>query len=183
MTATEMRDPYTAGHEARTSQIAVAIGRELGWDENKLMGLRLGSLVHDIGKIGIPSEILTKPSRLKPAEFELVKVHPDVGFAILKDVPFPWPVAAMVRQHHERLDGSGYPLGIRGDEILPESRVLAVADMVEAMSTDRPYRRAHGLGVALTEIERQAGTLLDAAIVRVCVALFREGRLVVPGMH
>lgn len=181
--ATEMRDPYTAGHETRVAAIAVAIGKELGWDESRLMGLRLGALVHDIGKIGIPTEILTKPSRLKDAEFELVKTHPEIGFVILKDVPFAWPVAAMVRQHHEKLDGSGYPLGIKDEEILPESRILAVADIVEAMGSDRPYRRAHGLTVALDEIERMAGSQLDEEIVRVCASLFREGRLVVPGLN
>ncbi|HUB51326.1 MAG TPA: HD domain-containing phosphohydrolase [Terracidiphilus sp.] len=181
-TATEQRDPYTAGHEVRVADISVAIGRELGWDEDKLMGIRLAALAHDIGKIGIPTEILTKPTRLKPAEYEIVKAHAEIGYNILKDIPFPWPVAAMVLQHHEKLDGSGYPLGIKGDEIMPESQVLAVADIVEAMGTDRPYRRAHGLSLALEEIQRMAGSQLDQEVVKVCVDLFNEGRLVVPGL-
>lgn len=182
VTATEIRDPYTAGHEARVAEIAVAIGREMGWDEDRLLGMRLAAMVHDIGKIAIPAEILTKPTRLSPIEFELVKAHPETGYAILKDIPFAWPVAEIVRQHHEKLDGSGYPLGIKGNRILPESMVLTVADMVEAMGADRPYRRAHGLAFALGEVERMAGTLLDAEVVRVCASLFREGRLVVPGL-
>lgn len=182
VTAMETRDPYTAGHEVRVAEIAVAIGRELGWSECKLLGMRLAALVHDIGKIGIPAEILTKPSSLNPIELDLIKTHPEIGYAILKDIPFTCPVAEMVRQHHEMLDGSGYPRGIRGDEILPESRVLAVADIVEAMGADRPYRRARGLAAALAQIERMAGSQLDAEAVRACLALFREGRLVVPGL-
>lgn len=183
VTTTEMRDPYTAGHQTRVAQIAVAIGRELGWDESRLMGLQLGALVHDIGKIAIPAEILTKPGKLSHAEMELVKAHPETGFVILKDIPFGWPVAEMVRQHHERLDGSGYPFGIKGDEILPESKVLAVADVLEAMTADRPYRRACGLPYVLAEIERQAGSLFDEQVVRACAALFRQGRLHMPGLN
>ena len=180
VTAMEARDPYTAGHESRVADICVAIGREMGWDEGRLLGMRLGAMVHDIGKISIPAQLLTKPSRLSPAEFAIVNEHPETGYNILKGVPFTWPVAAMVRQHHEKLDGSGYPLGIKGDDILLESRVLAVADMVEAMASDRPYRRSRGLEFALNQIESEAGTLLDAEVVRICSALFREKRLVVP---
>lgn len=183
VTAMEARDPYTAGHESRVADICVAIGRELGWDEGRLLGMRLGAMVHDIGKISIPGEILTRPGRLNRAEFELVKSHVETGHNILKGIPFTWPVADMVRQHHERLDGSGYPLGIKGDQILIESRVLAVADMVEAMASDRPYRRTRGLEFALNQIEREAGTLLDAEVVRICSALFREKRLIVPGLE
>ena len=182
VTAMEARDPYTAGHESRVADICVAIGREMGWDEGRLLGMRLGAMVHDIGKISIPTEILARPGRLKPAEYAIVKAHPETGYSILKGVPFTWPVAEMVRQHHEKLDGSGYPLGIQGDQILLESRVLAVADMVEAMASDRPYRRARGLEFALNQVESEAGTLLDAEVVRVCAALFREKRLVVPGL-
>ncbi len=180
--AMEARDPYTAGHESRVADICVAIGREMGWDEGRLLGIRLGAMVHDIGKISIPAQILTKPSRLSPAEFAMVKEHPETGYSILKGIPFTGPVADMVRQHHEKLNGSGYPLGLQGDQILLESRVLAVADMIEAMASDRPYRRARGLEFALQQIESEAGTQLDAEVVRVCAALFREKRLVVPGL-
>ena len=183
VTAMEMRDPYTAGHESRTADIAYAIGRELGWPEGRLQGLRMAAMVHDIGKISIPSEILNKPSRLSADEFKLVKGHPESSYAILKDIPFTWPVAEIVRQHHEKLDGSGYPQGLEGDEILAEAKVLTVADIVEAMAAARPYRKGLGLEVALAEIERQAGTLLDAEAVRICAALFRERRLIIPGLY
>jgi PAS domain S-box-containing protein len=177
VTAMEMRDPYTAGHESRVAEIAVAIGKEMGWTENRLEGLRIAAMLHDIGKISIPAEILTKPDRLSPEEWALVKGHPDSSYTILKDIPFSWPIADIVRQHHEKLDGSGYPLGLKENAILPESKILAVADIVEAMATDRPYRATLGLEFALTEIEGLAGTLLDAEVVRVCTTLFREKRL------
>jgi HD-GYP domain-containing protein (c-di-GMP phosphodiesterase class II) len=142
----------------------------------------MAAMVHDIGKISIPSEILTKPARLNPVEFALVKRHPESSYIILKDIPYTWPIADIVRQHHEKLDGSGYPLGLKGDAILPEAKVLAVADIVEAMAAARPYRAALGLEVALAQIEKEAGTLLDAEVVRICAALFREKRLVIPGL-
>jgi PAS domain S-box-containing protein len=182
VTAMEIRDPYTAGHEVRVAQIAYAIGQEMGWPEDRLQGLRMAAMVHDIGKISIPSEILTKPARLNPVEFALVKRHPESSYIILKDIPYTWPIADIVRQHHEKLDGSGYPLGLKGDAILPEAKVLAVADIVEAMAAARPYRAALGLEVALAQIEKEAGTLLDAEVVRICAALFREKRLVLPGL-
>jgi PAS domain S-box-containing protein len=182
VTAMEMRDPYTAGHENRTADIAYAIGKEMGWPEDRLQGLRMAAMVHDIGKISIPSEILNKPARLSAEEFALVKKHPESSYAILKDIPFAWPIADIVHQHHEKLDGSGYPQGLKGDQILPEARVLTVADIVEAMAAARPYRKGLGLKVALAEIESQAGTLLDAEAVRICAALFREKRLIVPGL-
>ena len=181
VTAMEMRDPYTAGHESRVAEIAVAIGKEMGWSEDRLEGLRIAGMLHDIGKISIPAEILTKPDRLSPEEWALVKGHPDGSYAILKDIPFSWPIADIVRQHHEKLDGSGYPLGLKGNAILPESKILVVADIVEAMATDRPYRATLGLEFALTEIEGLAGTQLDAEVVRVCTTLFREKRLVLHG--
>jgi HD-GYP domain-containing protein (c-di-GMP phosphodiesterase class II) len=168
------RDPFTAGHQDRVGYLACAIGREMGWSESRLQGLRMASVLHDIGKIGIPLEILTKPSRLGKAELELIGEHPEIGYNILKGIPFPWPIADIVRQHHERLDGSGYPLGLKADAILIEARVLAVADIVEAMTSHRPYRQALGVNAALEEIERQAGTLLDAEAVQICQALFRE---------
>jgi len=149
----------------------------MGLDDWRLQGMRLAAMVHDMGKISIPSEILTKPSRLTPEEFELFKAHPETGFAILKDIPFPWPVALMVRQHHEKLDGSGYPLGLKGDEMLLESKIIAVADIVEAMSSDRPYRPTLGLQAALEEVQSMAGTKLDPDVVRTCCALFRDKRL------
>jgi HD-GYP domain-containing protein (c-di-GMP phosphodiesterase class II) len=137
----------------------------------------MAAMVHDIGKISIPAEILTKPTRLSKGEWALIHEHPETGYTILKDIPFTWPIADIVRQHHEKLDGSGYPFGLKGDAILPEAKVLAVADMVEAMAADRPYRATLGLEFALAEIKRLAGTTLDAEVVRVCTALFREKRL------
>jgi HD-GYP domain-containing protein (c-di-GMP phosphodiesterase class II) len=183
VTAMEMRDPYTAGHESRVAQIAYAIGKEMGWPEGRLQGLRMAAMVHDIGKISIPTEILTKPARLSTEEWALVKGHPESSYAILKEIPFTWPIADIVRQHHEKLDGSGYPLGLKADAILPEARVLTVADIVEAMAADRPYRAALGLEVALAEIESQAGTLLDAEVVQTCAGLFRERRLIISDLN
>ncbi len=182
VTAMEVRDPYTAGHETRVADIAYAIGAEMGWDESRLEGLRMAAMVHDIGKLSIPTEILSKPGRLTAEEYTLVKKHPESGYAILREIPFSWPIADMVRQHHEKLDGSGYPLGLKGDEILPESKVLAVADIVEAMTTTRTYRPPIDLDVVLDQIEREAGTLLDAEAVRICVGLFREKKFSMPGM-
>lgn len=181
--AMEMRDPYTAGHETRAAEIAVAIGREMGWPEERLHGLRVAAQVHDIGKISIPAEILTKPTRLTAGEWALIREHPETGYTILKDIPFAWPVAEIVRQHHERLDGSGYPLGLKGDAILPEARILAVADMVEAMASHRPYRPAIKLNIVLQQIAKEAGSLLDAEAVRICAAMLREKRLLLPGLN
>ena len=182
VTAMEMRDPFTAGHQMRVADIACAIGKEKGWPDARLQGLRVASMVHDIGKISISADVLTKPTKLSHADWEVIHDHPDTGFRILKDIPFPWPVAEIVRQHHERLDGSGYPLGLKGDAILPEARVLAVADVVEAMAAFRPYRPAIELETVLREIERQAGSLLDADFVRICVALFREKKFALPSL-
>ena len=179
--AMEMRDPYTAGHESRVADIAVAIGKEMGWSEERLHGLYVAAQVHDIGKISIPAEILTKPTRLSAGEWTLIREHPETGYTILKDIPFAWPIAEIVRQHHERLDGSGYPRGLKGDAILPEARVLAVADMVDAMASHRPYRPAIMLESVLKEIESEAGSLLDEEAVRACAAQFRQKRLTLPG--
>ena len=183
MAAMEMRDPYTAGHESRVAEISVAIGKEMGWSEDRLQGLRVAALVHDIGKISIPAEILTKPTRLTAGEWTLIHEHPETGYTILKDIPFIWPIAEIVRQHHEKLDGSGYPQGLKGDAILPEAKVLAVADIVEAMTAHRPYRPGIKLGVVLQQIQRDAGSLLDAEAVRICAALFRRKRLVLPNLY
>jgi PAS domain S-box-containing protein len=181
--AMEMRDPYTAGHESRVADIAVAIGKEMGWPEERLHGLYVAAQVHDIGKISIPAEILTKPTTLTAGELALIHEHPETGYTILKDIPFAWPIAEIVRQHHERLDGSGYPLGLKGDAILPQAKVLAVADFVEAMGSHRPYRPAAKMQVVLKQIESEAGIKLDAQAVRVCAALFREKRLVLSALN
>ncbi|WP_251374365.1 HD domain-containing phosphohydrolase [Polynucleobacter sp. MWH-Aus1W21] len=161
----EWRDPYTAGHQKRVASISMAIARKLGWENERIQALYMAAMVHDIGKMAVPSEILTKPSRLNDIEMQLVQGHVEAGYQILKDIPFPWPIAEMVHQHHERLDGSGYPNGLKGDEICEEARVLAVADTIEAMATHRPYRPAKGLAAALDEIRIEAGTQLDAKVV------------------
>lgn len=172
----EMRDPYTAGHERRVGTLAVAIAQEMGLAEEKIHGIHLAASVHDLGKIQIPAEILAKPGRLSDIEFMLIKTHPQAGYDILKDVEFPWPIADIVRQHHERLDGTGYPHGLSDGSILLESRIMAVADVVEAMASHRPYRAALGIEVALKEIERGKGSAYDPAVADACLKLFREGR-------
>lgn len=172
--ATETRDPYTAGHQRRVTELAVPIAQLLELDATRVAATRAAGLLHDIGKLSIPAEILTKPSALSTMEMALMRVHPQSAFEILKTVDFPWPLADIVLQHHERLDGSGYPLALRGDDILLEARILAVADVVEAMASHRPYRPALGVAVALAEIERGRGTLYDAAVVDACLRLFRE---------
>ncbi|MCK9283089.1 MAG: PAS domain S-box protein [Rhodocyclaceae bacterium] len=173
-TTIEARDPYTAGHQKLVSRLAVAIGSEMGLSKDRLAGLQRGAEIHDIGKIYIPSEILNRPGRLSAIEFSLIKTHPEVGYQIIKDVDFPWPVADMILQHHERIDGSGYPHGLKGDEILLEARILAVADVVEAMMSHRPYRAALGIDAALEEIARSSERSLDRAAVESCVRLFRD---------
>jgi putative nucleotidyltransferase with HDIG domain/PAS domain S-box-containing protein len=170
----ETRDPYTAGHERRVSELATAIAAEMGFAGDELEALRLASLIHDIGKIAVPAEILAKPGRLSDAEFNLIRQHPASGFDVLASIDFGSPVAEFVLQHHERLDGSGYPRGFAGDQILPEARIIAVADVVEAMSSHRPYRAALGLEAALDEVRAHAGVLYDADVVAACVRLFKE---------
>ena len=174
--ATESRDPYTAGHQRMVTDLAVAIGQELGLAPDVIDGIRAAGLLHDVGKLAIPAEILSKPSALSRMEMELMKGHPQAGYDILKAVEFPWPVPQIVLEHHERLDGTGYPRGLKGDEICLEARVLAVADVVEAMASHRPYRPALGVGPALEEILRGRGTEYDADVVDVCARLLREGR-------
>jgi putative nucleotidyltransferase with HDIG domain len=171
----EWRDPYTAGHQKRVAMISMAIGRQLGWDDERIQAIYMAAMVHDIGKMAVPSEILTKPSRLTDLEMQLVQGHVEAGYQILKDIPFPWPIAEMVHQHHERLDGSGYPNKLVGDQICEEARVLAVADTLEAMATHRPYRPAKGLTVALEEIKNEAGVKLDAKIVEAAFRLIDGG--------
>lgn len=170
----ELRDPYTAGHESRVAALSVAIADELGLDAERREGLMLGASVHDIGKIAIPADMLSKPGRLTEVEYEYVKYHAEAGYDLLKDIAFPWPLAEMTRQHHERMDGSGYPRGLKGDEIMLEARILAVADTVEAMASHRPYRPAHDIAVALEEIESHAGTRYDKEVAGACLRVFRE---------
>jgi putative two-component system response regulator len=172
----EKRDPYTAGHQKRVSGLAVALGVELGLGGDQLEGLRLGALIHDIGKINIPAEILNRPGRLDVIEMALVRPHPQAGYDIVAGIDLPWPVANMVVQHHERLDGSGYPGGLQADAICPEAKVLAVADVVEAMASHRPYRPALGIDLALDEIRDGSGTRYDPRVVDACVHLFESGR-------
>ena len=173
----ERRDAYTAGHQRRVSDIATGIARRMGLSEDVANGLRMASIIHDVGKVQVPAEILSKPGRLTPLEFALIKEHAQAGYDIIKDIDFPWPVANIVLQHHERLDGSGYPKGLKAGDILIEARILAVADVVEAMMSHRPYRPALGVDAALAEIEAGKDTLFDPAVVDACVALFREGVL------
>lgn len=173
-TTVEMRDPYTAGHQRRVADIAVAVGKELGLSDERIEGLRLASVVHDVGKVKIPAEILSKPGKLDPVEYELIKQHSESGYDILKSISFPWPIAEMVRQHHEHMDGSGYPRGLKGDGILLEARIISVADVIEAMAAHRPYRPGLGLEAALEEIEGGRGTRYDADVVDAASRLFRE---------
>jgi len=170
----EARDPYTAGHQNAVSQFAVAIAQEMKLPEDKIEGMRIAALVHDIGKINIPAEILSKPSKLNEMEFSLIKNHPKTGYDILKTIDFPWPVARIILQHHERLDGSGYPQGLKGDEILLEAKIIGTADVVEAMSSHRPYRPSLGIDKALEEISKNKGILYDSKVVDVCLRLFKE---------
>ncbi|HEY5582496.1 MAG TPA: HD domain-containing phosphohydrolase [Rhodoferax sp.] len=174
----EMRDPYTAGHQRRVAQLAIAIAHELQLPQEQVEGVHLAGVVHDVGKIRIPAEILSKPGKLSALEFSLIQEHSQNGYEILKSIAFPWPIAQIVQQHHERLDGSGYPQGLKGDQILLEARIVAVADVVEAMSSHRPYRAALGINSALKEIERGRGTVYDAAVVDACLRLFAEKRFV-----
>jgi len=170
----ELRDPYTAGHERRVGDLAAAIGAEMGLSENTVKGLRLAGYVHDIGKINVPAEILSKPSRLTPMEFALIKGHAQAGHDVLKGVDFPWPVAQVILQHHERLDGSGYPRQLKNGEIILEARIMAVADVVEAMSSHRPYRPGLGMDSALQEIAANSGRFYDAQVAAACLRLFRD---------
>jgi HD-GYP domain-containing protein (c-di-GMP phosphodiesterase class II) len=170
----EQRDPYTAGHQRRVADLSRRIARKLGLDEDRVHGLHLAASIHDLGKIGIPAEILAKPGRLTPTQFSLIKEHVQLGYDLVKNVRFPWPIADMILQHHERMDGSGYPNNIKGDAMLLESRILAVADVVEAMATHRPYRPARGNDAALDEVVARRGELYDPDAVDACVSVFRE---------
>jgi len=174
VSAVEMRDPYTAGHQIRTANLASAIATEMGFPQDKIDGIRMVGSIHDIGKLSIPAEILSKPTKLTGLEFSLIKEHSRSGYEMLKDVESPWPLAQIVYQHHERINGSGYPRNLKGDEILIEARIMAVADVVESMASHRPYRPALGIEVALEEIEKNKGTLYDDTVADACLRLFRE---------
>jgi HD-GYP domain-containing protein (c-di-GMP phosphodiesterase class II) len=173
----EVRDPYTAGHQRRTTRIAVAIGQEMGLDADRLKGLQVAGTIHDIGKISVPVEILSRPGKLSDLEFNVIKHHSEAGYDIVQGIDFPWPVAQIIRQHHERMDGAGYPDGLRGEAILLESRILAVADVVEAISSHRPYRPGLGVGVAIEELKRQRGGSYDADAVDSALRLYESGEL------
>lgn len=181
--AMEARDPYTSGHQLRVAEIAVAIAEKLGMDAHRLEGLRLGASVHDIGKLAIPVELLVKPTRLTTLEYSIIKTHPEAGADILKDVSFPWPIREIVSQHHERMDGSGYPDGLKGDEVCLEVRIVAVADVFEAMSAHRPYRPSLGTERATEELKRNRGKLYDPAIVDALLELLEQNpeRFATPG--
>lgn len=172
--AVECRDPYTAGHQQRVANLARHMARELGLPEERVMGTYYAGIVHDLGKISVPSEILTMPTHLCAEAMGMIRKHSTTGFRILKRIRFPWPIADIVHQHHERLDGSGYPRGLKGDAICMEARIVAVADVVEAMASHRPYRPALGIDAALGEILAKRNTLYDAEAVDACVRLFRE---------
>lgn len=177
---TEARDPYTSGHQERVADLAAAIAHRMGRDSDYCEGIRIAGIVHDIGKIAIPAEILAMPRRLTVEEFALIRVHPTVGHDVLASIQFPWPVATWVLQHHERMDGSGYPGKLKGEEIDPGARIICVADVVEAMSSHRPYKTGAGIEATLVEIERNAGVLYDTDVAAACTALFREDDYVIP---
>lgn len=170
----ERRDPYTAGHQRRVADLARAIATEMGLSEEQIDGIRIAGSIHDIGKISVPAEILSKPGSLSDKEFALIQDHPQIGFDILKEMEFPWPIAKIVRQHHEKLDGSGYPLGIKGEDILLEAKIITVADVVEAMGSHRPYRPSLGIEKALGHVKRERGVLYDEKVVNACLSLFEE---------
>jgi PAS domain S-box-containing protein len=172
--ATEVRDPYTAGHHRRVSDLARSIATEMGISREAIDGIRIAGSIHDIGKISIPSEILSKPAKLTDIEFRIIQTHPQMGYDILKNIDFPWPVAMAIYQHHERINGSGYPRGLTENQIILEAKILAVSDVVEAISSYRPYRRAIGTDDALEEISKNKGILYDAKVVDVCIDLFKK---------
>lgn len=170
----ESRDPYTAGHQRRVAQLACAIAAKLDYPEDRIRGLRVAGIIHDLGKISVPAEILSKPSKLTDNEFNIMKEHPQVGYNILKNIEFSWPIADIVHQHHERINGSGYPQNLKGEEILPEARILGVADVFEAMASHRPYRPALGVKVALEELSKNRGNLYDPDVVDACINLLQK---------
>jgi len=173
-TTIEKRDPYTAGHQRRVAKLCRAIATRMSFDWERIQGLRMAAAIHDLGKINIPSAILNKPGQISEHELAIIQMHPYTAFEILKDIQFPWPLAETIYQHHERLDGSGYPRQLKGDQILLESRILAVADVVESIASFRPYRPELGLGAALAEIESNQGVLYDSSVVQICIELIKR---------
>jgi putative nucleotidyltransferase with HDIG domain len=173
----ESRDPYTAGHQRRVAELARAISREMGFTEWRQQGMHIMGLLHDVGKMAVPAEILSKPGKISQYEFNIIKNHSRIGFDILDKIEFPWPVAPAILQHHERMNGSGYPGGLQGEQITVEARILAVADVVEAMSSHRPYRAALGLEAALREVQQNSGRLYDPEVVNACLRLLQKNDL------
>ena len=170
----ERRDPYTAGHQRRVTDLARTLAKEMGFPRDKIQAIRMAGVLHDIGKLAIPSEILSKPYGLTETEFDLIKNHSKLGYDILKPIKFPWLIAKIVLQHHERMDGSGYPQGLSGEDILPEARILGLADVVEAMASHRPYRPALGINKALEEISINKGILYDVEAVNACLKVIKD---------
>jgi HD-GYP domain-containing protein (c-di-GMP phosphodiesterase class II) len=170
----EIRDPYSMGHQQRVSKLAMAIAQEMKLSQDKINGTKIASLVHDIGKVNLPTEIISKPSKLIEVEFNLIKNYPKVGYDILKKVDFPWPIAEIVLQHQEKIDGSGYPRGLKGDKICIEAKILGVANVVEAMSSYKSYRPALSIDEALAEISKNKNILFDPEVVDTCTKLFKE---------
>jgi HD-GYP domain-containing protein (c-di-GMP phosphodiesterase class II) len=174
----EAKDSYTAGHQRRVAQLAIAIAEKMNFTQEEIQGIKIASLIHDIGKIGIPIEILSKSTALSDVEFSLIKAHSQIGYDILKSIDFAYPIAQIVLQHHERLNGTGYPQKLKGDQILIEAKIIGVADVVEAMSSHRPYRPALGIDAALEEITQNRGILYDTKVVDACLKLFKEKRFI-----
>jgi PAS domain S-box-containing protein len=174
VSAVGLKDPYTSGHQIRSADLARAIATGMGLSKEITDGIRMAGSIHDIGKLSIPAEILSKPTKLTEIEFSLIKEHPLTGYEILKNVESPWPLAQIVYQHHERMDGSGYPRNLKGNEIIPEARIMAVADVVEAMASHRPYRPALGIEAAIEEIDKNKGILYDGVVADACMRIFRE---------
>lgn len=172
--ASDTRDPYTAGHQRRVANLAISIAQEMGLPENVVEGIRIAGLIHDIGQLAVPAEILSKPSKINDLEFQLIKTHPEVGYDILINIDFPWPVAEIVLQHHERMNGSGYPRKLKRPDIIIEARIINVADVVEAMASHRPYRPSIGIEKSLEQISKNRGILYDEEVVDACLRLFEE---------
>jgi len=171
----EKRDPYTAGHQRRVAQLAFEIAAEMGLSDHQCAGIHVAASIHDIGKIYVPAEFLTKPGTISDAEHVIIRTHPNVGYDILKSIEFPWPVADVILQHHERMDGTGYPNGLKGEELLLESRILAVSDVMEAMSSHRPYRPSLGMTSAVDELKTYRGKRYDPEVVDACMAILDKG--------
>lgn len=183
LTAIEIWDPYTAGHQKRVATICLAIAREMGFEQSKLDTVRIAAILHDIGKINLPTEILCKPGKLAECEYNLIKIHAEAGQQILKKIDFPDDIAEIVYQHHETLDGEGYPRGLKGDEICTEARILRIADVVEAISANRPYRPSNEIEEALAEIDENNNGRYDTAISKICLDLFRNKSFQIKEIH